>query len=113
MPKADYLSGNGAGNSSRFVRDGSYGRLRTLTLGYNLPASLANKVYLQSARFYVQAMNLLTITKYQGWDPEVNTDYLGPNSLTQGSTQSNINQGIDFYTAPQPRTITFGLNIGL
>ena len=113
VPKADYLSGNGAGNSSRFVRDGSYGRLRTLTLGYNLPASLANKVYLQSARFYVQAMNLLTITKYQGWDPEVNTDYLGPNSLTQGSTQSNINQGIDFYTAPQPRTITFGLNIGL
>lgn len=107
VPKANYLSGNGAGNSSRFVRDGSYGRLRTLTLGYNLSTTLANKVFLQSARLYVQALNLVTITKYKGWDPEVNTDYLAGTA-----TQSNINQGIDFYTAPQPRTITLGVNIG-
>ncbi|WP_426059563.1 SusC/RagA family TonB-linked outer membrane protein [Hymenobacter sp. B1770] len=108
VPKASYLSGNGTGNSSRFVRDGSYGRLRTLTLGYNLPSALVKKAYLQSARFYVQGLNLITFTKYQGWDPEVNTDY-----LAGSATQSNINQGIDFYTAPQPRTLTFGVNIGL
>ena len=108
VPKASYLSGNGAGNSSRFVRNGDYGRLRTLTLGYNLPSTLVKKGYLQSARFYVQALNLVTFTKYKGWDPEVNTDYLAPNT-----TQGNINQGIDFYTAPQPRTITFGVNIGI
>ncbi|GAC1369779.1 MAG: TonB-dependent receptor [Hymenobacter sp.] len=107
VPKADYLSGNGSDNSSRFVRDGSYGRLRTLTLGYNLPAAFVKKGYLQSARVYVQALNLVTITKYKGWDPEVNTDY-----LAGSPTQGNINQGIDFYTAPQPRTITFGVNVG-
>ncbi|MCC3152646.1 TonB-dependent receptor [Hymenobacter sp. BT770] len=107
VPKAEYLSGNGTGNSSRFVRDGSYGRLRTITLGYNLPGTLVKKGYLQTVRVYVQALNLVTITKYKGWDPEVNTDYLAGTT-----TQSNINQGIDFYTAPQPRTITFGVNVG-
>ena len=107
VPKADYLSGNGSGQSSRFVKDGSYGRLRTLTLGYNLPGDFVKKGYLQSVRVFAQALNLVTFTKYKGWDPEVNTDYLS-NSTTQG----NINQGIDFYTAPQPRTITFGVNVG-
>ncbi|WP_345058392.1 TonB-dependent receptor [Hymenobacter glaciei] len=107
VPRADYLSGNGAANSSRFVRDGSYGRLRTVTLGYSLPAAFVKKGYLQSVRVYAQALNLLTFTKYKGWDPEVNTDY-----LASSTTQGNINQGIDFYSAPQPRTITFGINVG-
>jgi hypothetical protein len=107
VPRAEFFGDNGTGQSSRFVRDGSYGRLRTLTLGYNIPSSFAKKGYLQSARVYVQALNLVTITKYEGWDPEVNTDYLAGNT-----TQGNINQGIDFYTAPQPRTITVGVNIG-
>ena len=107
IPKAIFFGGNGTGNSSRFVYDGSYVRLRTLTLGYNLPAELAKKGYLQSARIYVQGLNLLTFTKYPGFDPEVNTDYLS-NTITQG----NINQGIDFYSTPQPRTLTFGLNLG-
>lgn len=107
VPRADYLSGNGTANSSRFVRDGSYGRLRTVTLGYNLPASLVKRGYLQSVRVYAQALNLLTFTKYKGWDPEVNADY-----LATSTTQGNINQGVDFYSAPQPRTITFGINVG-
>jgi TonB-linked SusC/RagA family outer membrane protein len=107
VPRAEYLSGNGAGQSSRFVRDGSYGRLRTIALGYNLPSALVKKGYMQSVRVFAQALNLITITNYQGWDPEVNTDYLATNT-----TQGNINQGIDFYTAPQPRTITFGVNVG-
>ncbi|WP_236668775.1 SusC/RagA family TonB-linked outer membrane protein [Hymenobacter rubidus] len=107
VPKAIYLGGNGIGNSSRFVYDGSYARLRTLTLGYNLPSALVKKGYLQSARVYVQGQNLLTFTKYPGNDPEVNTDFLGTTTTT-----GNINQGIDFYSAPQPRTITFGVNVG-
>ena len=107
VPRADYVSGNGAANSSRFVRDGSYGRLRTVTLGYSFPSNLVKKGYLQSVRVYAQALNLLTFTKYAGWDPEVNTDY-----LASSTTQGNINQGIDFYSAPQPRTITFGVNVG-
>ena len=107
VPKAIYNGGNGIGNSSRFVYNGSYVRLRTLTLGYNLPGTLVKKGYMQSARLYLQALNLLTFTKYPGFDPEVNTDFLGTTT-----TQGNINQGIDFYTSPQPRTLTFGVNIG-
>ncbi|ALW85473.1 SusC/RagA family TonB-linked outer membrane protein [Hymenobacter sedentarius] len=107
VPKAIYNGGNGIGNSSRFVYDGSYVRLRTLTLGYNLPGTLVKKGYLQSARVYVQGQNLLTFTKYPGSDPEVNTDYLGTTT-----TAGNINQGIDFYSTPQPRTLTLGVNIG-
>jgi hypothetical protein len=50
----------------------------------------------------VTGLNLLTFTNYVGWDPEVNADYI----------VSNIAQGYDFYTAPQARTITGGINIG-
>ncbi|WP_188559141.1 SusC/RagA family TonB-linked outer membrane protein [Hymenobacter glacieicola] len=109
VPRAEYLGGNGIGLSSRFVRDGSYGRLRTIALGYNLPAAWAQKVFLQSARVFVQGLNLVTFTKYKGWDPEVSTDYL---TGSASQSQNNINQGIDFYTAPQPKTYTIGVNIG-
>lgn len=115
VPKAIYNGANGTGQSSRFVRNGDYGRLRTVLLGYNLPSTLARRGYLQSARVFVQGLNLLTFTKYKGWDPEVSTDYLtGGGALTGNGTRttSNINQGIDFYTAPQPRTYTVGVNLG-
>jgi len=52
-------------------------------------------------RVYATANNLLTFTKYKGWDPEVNTDYL-----------TGVASGNDFYSAPQPKTITVGLNLG-
>ena len=115
VPKAVYNGGNGTGASSRFVSNGDYGRLRSVVLGYNLPSSLAKKGFVQSARIFVQGYNLLTFTKYQGWDPEVSTDYLtGSGSGTAGvtQTQGNINQGISFYTAPQARTYTLGINLG-
>jgi TonB-linked SusC/RagA family outer membrane protein len=109
VPRAALFEGNGTGASSRFVRNGDYGRLRTVVLGYNLPGSLVKRGYLQSARVFVQALNLLTFTKYKGWDPEVSTDYLTGGTST---SQNNINQGVDFYTAPQPRTFTVGVNVG-
>lgn len=109
VPKAIYGGGNGTGFSSRFVRNGDYVRLRTVALGYNLPSTVVRRAFLQSARIYVQGLNLLTFTKYKGWDPEVSTDYLTGSAST---SQNNINQGIDFYTAPQPRTYTVGLNLG-
>lgn len=109
VPKAYLFNGNGTGASSRFVRNGDYGRLRTVLLGYNLPTSVVKRGYLQSARVFVQALNLLTFTKYKGWDPEVSTDYL---TGTGSTSQNNINQGTDFYTAPQPRTFTVGVNLG-
>jgi TonB-linked SusC/RagA family outer membrane protein len=102
VPEARLYYNNGAQSSSRFIQDGSFVRLRTATLSYNLPKTLINRVKLTNVRLFVTGQNLLTFTKYTGWDPEVNADYI----------VSNIAQGYDFYTAPQARTITGGINIG-
>jgi hypothetical protein len=84
------------------MEDASYVRVKNVTLAYNVPARLLSKFKLGSARVYVSGVNLATITNYTGWDPEVNTDYRA----------SNINQGGDFYAAPQIKSIVFGLNVG-
>lgn len=103
VPEPRLFAGNGIGNSTRYLSDGSYVRLKTLTIGYNFPTSILTKIKLSKLRLYATAQNLLTITGYKGWDPEVNADY----------QSTNINQGVDFYSAPQPRVISFGINIGL
>lgn len=90
------------GVSTQYMEDGSYVRLKNVTVAYNLPATLLSKAKLSSARIYVTGINLATFTSYTGWDPEVNTDYRA----------GNINQGGDFYAAPQIKSIVFGLNIG-
>jgi len=103
VPEPRLFYANGVNNSSRYISSGSYLRVKAVTLGYNLPKSILTKIKLDKVRIYARAQNLFTITKYKGWDPEVNTDYLA----------SNISQGIDFYSAPQIKTIVFGVNIGL
>jgi hypothetical protein len=103
VPQARYYAGNGNQASSRFIVDGSFVRLRNVSLGYTLPKSLLNRVKLDRVRIYVTGQNLALFTSYPLWDPEVNAD----------SFDSNIAKGNDFYTPPQPRTILFGINIGL
>ncbi len=102
VPEARLFFNNGAQPSSRFILDGSFVRLRNATLAYNLPKTLISRVKLNTVRIFVTGLNLLTFTNYAGWDPEVNAD----------DVVSNIAQGYDFYTAPQARTITGGINIG-
>lgn len=102
IPEARLFYNNGAQPSSRFIQDGSFVRLRNATLSYNFPKSLTSKAKIQSLRVFVTGQNLLTWTNYIGWDPEVNADDI----------VTNIAQGYDFYTAPQPRTILAGFNIG-
>ncbi len=102
IPQARFYYSNGTGASSRYVYDGSYIRLKSLNLGYNLPKSVTDKLKISTARIYVMGVNLLTFTDYEGWDPEVNTDYRA----------GNRNQGADFYSAPQIKSVTFGLNLG-
>lgn len=102
VPEARLFSNNGAQPSSRFIQDGSFVRLRNATFSYNFPKSLTSKAKIQSLRLFVTGQNLLTWTNYIGWDPEVNADDI----------VTNIAQGYDFYTAPQPRTILAGFNIG-
>ena len=109
VPEARLGGGNGVGESSRYMDDGTYIRLRTITLGYNLPASVLSKVKFTKARIYVSGQNLLTFTDYKGWDPEVNSDTY---SVNANGTPNNTNQGIDFYSAPQAKTVTVGINIG-
>ncbi len=101
VPELRMFQGNGVNPSNRYLSDGSYLRLKTITLGYSLPKPLANRLKVERIRIYVTAQNLFTFTSYKGWDPEVNADYQA----------SNINQGVDFYSAPQPKTITAGLNL--
>jgi TonB-linked SusC/RagA family outer membrane protein len=102
IPQARLGECNGCQASSRYLSDGSYVRLRTLTIGYTLPNTLTSKMKISTARFYLIGQNLLTFTNYKGWDPEVNADF----------SASNVSQGNDFYSAPQARTISLGLNVG-
>lgn len=83
--------------SDLYVYDGSYGRLKTLQLGYTLPEKLTKKILISSLRLYVSAENLVTLTKYHGYDPEISS---GGTSL-----------GIDYGVYPQPRTFRVGLNL--
>ncbi|MCE7040562.1 TonB-dependent receptor [Dyadobacter sp. CY312] len=105
VPEARFYRSNGNQASTRYIYDGSYLRLRSLTLGYNLPAKLLGRMKMDRIRLYVSAMNLATFTKYKGWDPEVNTDDMSEKDL-------KFALGTDFYTAPQPRTILVGINVG-
>jgi TonB-dependent starch-binding outer membrane protein SusC len=89
--------------NSRYLSDGSYVKLRSFMISYEMPKKIISKSGLDRMRIYIQAQNLLTFTKYKGWDPEVSTDFLN----------DNITSGCDFYSAPQPRSIVFGINIGL
>lgn len=88
-------------NSSRFVEDGSYLRLKNITLSYNLPQSILSKAGLRSLQVFVTGQNLLTFTKYSGYDPEVNA---------YGS--SSVALGVDYGTYPQSKTCVIGVNVG-
>jgi TonB-linked SusC/RagA family outer membrane protein len=104
VPQARIGYSNGdQGRSSRYLSDGSYLKLRSLTFGYTLPQSIVGKAKLSNVRIYLQGQNLMTFTKYIGWDPEVSSDFV----------VDNVVSGVDFYSAPQPRSITLGINIGL
>jgi TonB-linked SusC/RagA family outer membrane protein len=96
MPRAVFGDPNGnSQNSNRYIEDGSYLRIRNVTLGYSLPKSMAARIKMSSLRIYVAAENLYTFTKYTGLDPEV-----------------GIN-GIDNSLYPVTRTLSVGLNLSL
>ena len=86
--------------TERFVEDASFLRLKLITLGYTLPKSLSSKIGTKSIKFYVSAENLITWTKYTGYDPEVST-----------YEQNNLYPGIDFGAYPNSKTFITGLNV--
>lgn len=85
-------------SSDLYVTDGSYVRLKNVQLGYTLPKSLTRKFFVDNLRVFVAGENLLTFTKYAGYDPEISS---GGTSL-----------GVDYGVYPQSRTISFGVNVG-
>ncbi len=94
VPRAVYSDPNqNTRHSDRFIENGSYLRLKNLTLGYTLPRSLSQKAYLQTLRVYVSCQNLFTLTRYSGFDPEVDVS------------------GVDLSTYPVTRTVSFGVNV--
>jgi TonB-linked SusC/RagA family outer membrane protein len=87
--------------SSRIVEDGSYLRLKTVALGYNIPPAVLKRLKVKSAKVYASAQNLLTFTNYTGFDPEVAVYY------------SPLTPGFDYSSYPRPKTIVFGFNVSL
>ncbi len=86
--------------SSRWVEDGSFLKIRELTLAYNLPGTIMEKLKMQQAKVYLQGRNFFTHTDYSGYDPEVSRD--------GGST---ISPNIDYGTFPQVQSFLLGLNV--
>ena len=101
VPQPRLYAGNGANKSSRWVQDGSYFRVKSINFGYNFSKNTLSRWKIDNARIYIAALNLFTFTKYVGYDPEINTTYTG-----------DVNLGHDFYTPPQAKTISIGVNIG-
>jgi TonB-linked SusC/RagA family outer membrane protein len=91
--------------SSRWILDGSFIRLKNISIGYNLPEPVLDKLNIRKLRFYVSGQNLLTITDYEGYDPEVNY-------RTDGASNGNRNQGLDYASYPNAKGFTFGVNLG-
>jgi TonB-linked SusC/RagA family outer membrane protein len=84
--------------SDRFIQDGSFIRLRSVTLGYTVPPTLTNKASIQKLRFYIKGSNILTLTRFKGYSPEI-------------GSYDVLSNGIDFGIYPITSTYSFGVNL--
>jgi TonB-dependent starch-binding outer membrane protein SusC len=94
--------------SDRFLEDGSFLRMKNISIGYTLPTTVAQDMTrgtLKKLRVYVSAQNLFTITDYTGYDPEIGNRY-------QNTTGNTLINGIDFGQFPSPRTVMAGVQLG-
>ncbi|HYC28211.1 MAG TPA: hypothetical protein VEB42_05330, partial [Chitinophagaceae bacterium] len=90
-------------NTTEFLHDASYFRMKVISIGYRLPASLVKKVHLSNARIAFSVSNVFTITSYDG-DPEIIRDL-------SSSQQRNLSANVSYLTAPQSRNYTLNLNL--
>ena len=98
--KFGYNSSSNRVISSRIIEDGSYLRLKDVTVGYTFPAKLVKKWKIDKARVYVAAQNLWTCTGYSGYDPEVSV------------RNSALTPGLDYSSYPRAYSISFGVSLG-
>ena len=101
VPRAMYNDPNDNNRiSDRYIEDGSYLRVKNITFGYNLPKNVIKKMSLENIRVYANIQNLLTFSKYSGYDPEVGA-----------STASSYVYGLDNGRYPSPQIYSFGINL--
>ena len=98
IPRFVYGNASNLVSSDLYVKDGSYLRLKNLQIGYTLPASITRRAHIDRLRLFLSGENLLTFTKYHGFDPEISS---GGTSL-----------GVDYGSYPQARVWTIGFNLG-
>jgi TonB-dependent starch-binding outer membrane protein SusC len=92
--------GTSANATSRYVEDASYLRMKNITLGYKLPKHILNQTGIKELRAYISGTNLLTFTKYTGYDPEVSS-----------FNNNDAQLGMDLGNYPTSRTFTIGVEI--
>ncbi len=110
MPRATQNSTENIRISNRFIEDGSYLRLKSFSIGYNIPQNMLTKYHIQKLRVYVSGQNLLTFSRYSGYDPEVMKS--GSDYTNQESKSPNLYRGIDKNSYPVPGSAFFGVEIG-
>ncbi|CAL1519741.1 TonB-dependent receptor [Chitinophaga sp. MM2321] len=105
--------------STRFLENGSYLRFKTITLSYRFSPELLRHIGLTAATIYVSGNNLITITKYKGFDPEVSSNGSGLGAAADATQATSINDnrnisiGMDNGAYPQSKMFLFGLNVSL
>jgi len=106
LNEANYGSNTVWINTTQFLHDATFARLRNVTLAYNLqPKAIKKLKKVRSVRLAVIATNILTFTKYSGLDPEIARDF-------ENATDRNMSPNITYLTPPQERTYSFQINVG-
>jgi TonB-dependent starch-binding outer membrane protein SusC len=111
IPKATPGNLDNVRNSTRFVENGSYLRVKSISLTYNVKAKFLNTIGITKLSLYATGQNLFTLTDYSGFDPEVNAfgtirSADDPNAVNKGTEL-----GVDYGTYPQSKAVIFGLNV--
>ena len=109
IPGVSLASNDNTVISTRFVENGSYLRFKTITLAYRINQKWLDKIGIAGASVYVSGQNVITVTKYKGFDPEVST-YGGVSNTTDNR---NVSLGVDYGAYPQSKTFLFGINLSL
>ena len=105
IPRATLVDENGnADINSRWVEDGSFLRIRDISLSYNFDKNVLDALNISSLRLYGNIKNWFTFTDYSGYSPEVNR-------ALAGVDKTATTQGVDYGTFPQSKTFSLGLNI--
>lgn len=103
IPRA--FTGRSRRVSSRWIKDGTFTRLKNIAIGYSIDPGMLASVNMNKLRIYFSAQNILTFTSYEGYDPEVNY-------RTSGAANGNRNLGLDYGSYPNAKSYTLGFNIG-